>query len=95
MNRYDYVSAINSRVKDLNNLLDRPLDTKAVGHIDWRREGIRAYSLFRIANEHGGTRGIRNAASHAELLDYVEGLLDGIKLWNAKNESNGKEYLNA
>ena len=79
MSHYDYKAAIANRIKDINEQLGQPQDPKAVGHIDYRREGIKHYSVFRVANEHGGTRSLRNAGSLAEVLDYLEGYLDGIR----------------
>lgn len=79
MSRFNYRAALEDRILELNRELGLPLARQELGHIDYRRDGIKSYSLFRIANLKGGTQSLRAACSHAELLDYVEGYLDGAR----------------
>lgn len=77
MSRINYRAKLDERLDELRHLYDiHTIPVDGIGRIDWKRESG-TYSIYTIVNSSGGIRVTRRADSAGELLDYVEGLIDG------------------
>lgn len=89
MSRYNYRAKLNERVEELRRIYDiHTIPVDGIGRIDWKRESG-SYSLYTIVNSSGGIRVTRRASTAGELLDYVEGMIDGT---HAARSDRGRMY---
>lgn len=94
MSRINYRAKLNERLDELRRLYDlHTLPVDGIGRIDWKREsGV--YSLYTIVNSSGGIRVTRRASTAGELLDFVEGMIDGTLAARADRGRLFEKFMN-
>lgn len=95
MSRINYKAKLDERVDELRRLYGISAEPKGPNHIDWKRESG-SYVLYIVVNRSGGISVIRHASNASELLDYIEGVIDGTKvliLHKAQRERDEKGEL--
>lgn len=94
MTRINYRAKLTERLDELRRLYNNDVKPGDLGHIGWKYESG-SYSLYRVANSSGGIRVTRRAGTAGELLDYVEGLIDGARSRDLFHEHpNRDSFLN-
>ena len=78
MSRYNYRAKLNERLDELRRLYANDAKPGELTYIGWKYESG-SYSLYKVTNHSGGIRVVRRAGSAGELLDYVEGMIDGTR----------------
>lgn len=94
MARFNYRAKLNERMEELRRLYDiHIIPVDGVGRVDWKYESG-SYSMYTIVNSSGGIRVTRRAGSAGELLDYVEGMIDGTLAARADRGRLYEKFMN-
>lgn len=78
MSRINYRAMLNERLDELRRLYANDAKPGELTYIGHRRESG-SHILYKVVNSSGGIRVIRRADKSSELLDYVEGMIDGTR----------------
>lgn len=78
MARINYRAKLDERLDELRRLYANDAKPGEITHIGWKHESG-SYSLYKVTNHFGGIRVFRSAGSAGELLDFVEGMIDGTR----------------
>lgn len=95
MARINYRTKLNERVDQLRRLYNITAERGGLNYIDWKYESG-SYHLYMVVNRSGGISVVRRADKAGELLDYIEGVIDGtnmLALFKAQRERDEKGEL--
>lgn len=79
MHRINYQAKLDERLDELRRLYNNDSKPGEQTYIGWRKQTGQSYILYKVTNHSGGIRVLRSAGKAGELLDFVEGLIDGTR----------------
>ena len=92
--KIQYTKKLDERLDELRRLYDtHVIPAGDIGWVGWKRESG-SFSLYTVVNSSGGIRVTRSADTAGELLDYVEGLIDGTRAARADRGRLFEKFMN-